>query len=187
MPPLCLFDRLRIMPEFKVKSQKSKVKSLFCTLFLLFFFSFSVIPVFAATPTPTTAAAITGSPTCDLCGFCAGGVKPGNWDQCNTCLYDPSGAIIEGNYWTVAGCWSTKPELFVKSILSIVFGISGGLAFLAFIGGSIMVLTSSGDPEKLNNGKSIVVSSIFGLLLIVFSVFLLRFVGVEILKIPGFG
>ena len=141
----------------------------------------------AATPTPTTPAAITGSPTCDLCGFCAGGVKPGNWDQCNTCLYAPSGEIIEGNYWTVAGCWSTKPELFVKSILSIVFGISGGLAFLAFIGGSIMVLTSSGDPEKLNNGKSIVVSSIFGLLLIVFSVFLLRFVGVEILRLPWFG
>ena len=101
--------------------------------------------------------------------------------------HEKSGSIIEGNYWTVAGCWSTKPELFVKSILSIVFGISGGLAFLAFIGGSIMVLTSSGDPEKLNNGKSIVVSSIFGLLLIVFSVFLLRFVGVEILRLPWFG
>ncbi len=129
----------------------------------------------------------TGSPSCDLCGQCAGGPKPANWDQCYACIYDNTGNVKPKFYWTVAGCLSTKPELFVKSILSIVFAVSGGLAFLAFIAGSAMVLTSSGDPEKLNNGKSIVVSSIFGLLLILFSVFLLKFVGVDILRIPGFG
>ncbi len=132
-------------------------------------------------------APITGSPSCDLCGFCAGGTKPTNWETCHTCLYDTNGGMQPNNYWTVAGCLSTKPEKFVQSILSIVFAVSGGLAFMAFLAGSAMVLTSGGDPGKLNNGKSIIVSSVFGLLLILFSIFLLRFVGVEILRIPGFG
>lgn len=127
------------------------------------------------------------SPTCDLCGLCSGGIKPVEWDRCHACVYDDSGNVKPGTYWTVVGCLSTKPELFVKSILSIVFAVSGGLAFLAFIGGSVMVLTSTGNPEKLNNGKSILVSSVFGLLLILFSVFLLRVVGLDILRIPGFG
>ncbi|MBI2611630.1 hypothetical protein HYW54_02670 [Candidatus Gottesmanbacteria bacterium] len=126
-------------------------------------------------------------PTCDLCGYCQGQEKPPDHKRCVSCLYDKNGSLKSNTYWTVAGCISTKPDQFVRSILNIVFAISGGLAFLAFIGGSAMILTSSGDPEKLNNGKSIVISSIFGLLLIIFSVFLLRFVGVDVLRVPGFG
>ena len=125
--------------------------------------------------------------TCDLCGFCQGGSKPASYNGCKKCLYDESGNIRADSYWTVAGCYSTRPDMFVKSVLNIVFAVSGGLAFIAFIGGSALILTSSGDPEKLNNGKSIVISSIFGLLLIIFSVFLLRVVGVDILRVPGFG
>lgn len=155
-------------------------------LSLVFSLLVSTNVAFALTPTPTQVA-VTGSPSCDLCGQCSGGPKPANWDKCNACLYKTDGELEQGNYWTVAGCWSTKPELFVKSILNIVFAVSGGLAFLAFLGGSAMVLTSSGNPEKLNNGKSIVVSSIFGLLLIIFSIFILQFVGVTIFHIPGFG
>lgn len=157
-------------------------KILFC---IIFFVIFSGLRQSTLAVSPTVA--ITGSPSCDLCGQCSGGPKPANWDKCNACLYKADGELEQGNYWTVAGCWSTKPELFVKSILNIVFAVSGGLAFLAFLGGSAMVLTSSGNPEKLNNGKSIVVSSIFGLLLIIFSIFILQFVGVTIFHIPGFG
>jgi hypothetical protein len=35
-------------------------------------------------------------------------------------------------------------------------------------------------------GKDIIFSSIFGILLILFSIFLLHFVGYDILRIPGF-
>lgn len=137
------------------------------------------IPVSAATPTP--------QPTCDQCGWCSTATqpkpKPPNWTSCQQCLAKPR------SYFTVFGCISTDPSgaPFVKSILSIVFGISGGIAFLVVIMGSGTILTSAGNPERLQAGKDMVTSSLIGIFLIIFSVFLLRVVGFDILKIPGFG
>lgn len=142
-----------------------------------------VTPVFAQTISPT------GEPTCDLCGWCNAQINPTpppNWQKCHDCLYDPYGNEATGSYYTVFGCIATQPEAFVKSILSIVFGVSGGIAFLAVIAGSGIVLTSGGYPERLQTGKDIIFSSIFGILLILFSIFLLHFVGYDILRIPGF-
>ena len=131
----------------------------------------------------------TGIPTCDLCGWCNQAVnpQPPDWNACRQCLYDVTGAEIKGNYYTVLGCFSTKPEKFVQSILSVVFGMAGGIAFMAVLYGSAVVLTSSGNPEKIQGGKDMIQNSIIGILIIVFSVFLLRIVGFDILKIPGFG
>ncbi len=140
-------------------------------------------PIFAEDPTPTA------QPTCDMCGWCNKDInpKPSSWDKCNNCLYKSDGSQREHTYYTVLGCFSTQSDLFVKSILSFVFGIAGGIAFLAVLAGSSIILTSSGDPQKLQQGKEIIISSISGILLIVFSVFLLKVVGVDILSLPGFG
>lgn len=162
-------------------------------LFSFLFFSFPRSILSAPTITPADTTAPTGAPTCDLCGWCnryyitPTPAPPANWQQCSSCLYDASGGRIEGNYYTVIGCLSAKPEFFVKTILNIVFGIAGGLAFLAFLSGSTIVLTSSGNPIRLQTGKDIIASSLFGLLLIIFAVFLLRLVGFDILQLPGFG
>ena len=64
--------------------------------------------------------------------------------------------------------------------------MAGGIGFLAVLAGSTMVLTSSGNPERLKDGKDLIVSSILGILIILFAIFLLRVVGVDILNIPGF-
>lgn len=58
---------------------------------------------------------------------------------------------------------------------------------MAILYGSATVLISSGNPEKIQAGKDMIVNSLIGILIIVFSVFLLRVVGLDILKIPGFG
>jgi len=93
---------------------------------------------------------------------------------------------IPKHYYTVLGCLSTVPGVFVQSSLKIVFALSGGIAFLSVLYGSVLVLTSSGDPKKLKNGKDTILYSLIGLFLIIFSVFLLRTVGYDILRIPGF-
>lgn len=159
-------------------------KRLFLLSVICYLLSVFLYPVLAQEPpTPTT------PPTCDICGWCnpQSNPKPPTWDSCNRCLYTSDGTPREHTYYTAVGCLSTQSDLFVKSILSIVFGISGGIAFLAVLAGSITVLTSSGNPQRLQNGKDIITSSIFGILLILFSVFLLRTVGFDILRIPGFG
>ena len=81
----------------------------------------------------------------------------------------------------------TEPGAFVNTVLKIALGIAGGIAFLLMVFGAFRLMTSTGNPEGVQEGWSILTSAIVGLLFIIFSVFLLRVIGVDILKIPGFG
>jgi hypothetical protein len=64
-------------------------------------------------------------------------------------------------------------------------GVAGGVAFVLMVFAAFQIMTSSGDPRRLQAGKELLTSAIAGLLLIIFSVYILRIVGVDILKIPG--
>lgn len=142
-------------------------------------------------------------------------VIPEGWESCRKCLYPlttnannpdlretvkidpatgkaPTPAI--GHYQTAIGCISTSnfrtfgsASGLVQVMLNVVFGVTGGIAFLYIIYGSITILTSRADPEKLNHGKRLIVGSIIGLLFSVGAVFIVNFVATNILKIPGFG
>ena len=87
---------------------------------------------------------------------------------------------------TALGCIPTEPAELVKWILKYAILMGGGIAFLLSVWGGATILLSAGNPEKINEGRDIIVSAISGLLFIVFSVFLLRLIGVDILGIPGF-
>lgn len=93
------------------------------------------------------------------------------------------GTVID----TALGCIDVSGTNFVTKLLSFGIGIAGGIAFLLIIFGGFQILTSAGNPERLNAGKELISSAITGLLLIVFSVFLLKFIGVDLLCVPGFG
>lgn len=89
--------------------------------------------------------------------------------------------------WTAIGCIPTDPGAFIKKFVTFGAGLAGGIAFLLILFGGFQVMTSTGNPEKLNAGKELVVSAIAGLLLVIFSIFLLKIIGYNILGIPGFG
>jgi len=92
-----------------------------------------------------------------------------------------------GDSWTALGCITTSsPQEFIAWLLKSVIGIAGGIAFLLMLWGGFQIITSTGDPEKLNKGKEILTSAIIGLVVIIFSVFLLKLIGVDILQLPGF-
>lgn len=88
---------------------------------------------------------------------------------------------------TAIGCIPTDPAALFTKFFQFGIGIAGGIAFLLILFGGFQILTSAGNPEQMNEGKELVTSAIAGLLLIIFSVFLLRVIGVTILGIPGFG
>lgn len=90
---------------------------------------------------------------------------------------------------TAIGCIPilTTKEAFLSFVLKWAIGIGGGIAFLLIIYSSFMIMTSQGNPERLQAGKELLTSAISGLILLIFSVFILRIIGIDILQLPGFG
>ena len=87
---------------------------------------------------------------------------------------------------TALGCIPTKPQGFITWVFKFAAFIGGGIAFLLMGWGAFLMITSAGNPEQIQAGREIMISAGTGLLFIIFSVFILRLIGVDILKIPGF-
>lgn len=116
-----------------------------------------------------------GSVGTSACGFIQGAEK----GTCQSC-FDGGGA------WTGIGCLGgDSPTAFIASFIKIATGIGGGIAFLLILFSGFQTMMSAGNPEKLHAAKELMTAAISGLLLIIFSVFLLKLIGVDILAIPG--
>lgn len=147
-----------------------------------------------------------GEPCCNLAGgppnFCQVGLICVN----GTCVDDPqstttplprgvsnpnmenndSSPLKENCIDTAIGCVPIEEQQdFVTFILKLAIGIAGGIAFILIVISSFQIMTSQEDPKRLQAGKELLSSAIMGLILLIFSVFILRIIGVEILKIPG--
>lgn len=112
-------------------------------------------------------------------------IKP---TACGCVKQDERGRCVEPEgIETAIGCFPTEPKAIMTWFLTVGAVVGGAVAFLRMIWGAFLTIMSSGDPEKLKEGQETIVSAIEGLLLIIFAVFILRLLGVTILKIPGFG
>lgn len=105
-------------------------------------------------------------------------------------VYDPtcsSGTSYYGfsGVKTALGCLPTDPQYFINLATPWAIGIGAGIAFLLGVFGAVMIVLSAGNPEKMQAGKEMITSAIGGLILIIFSVFILRIIGVDILKLFG--
>jgi hypothetical protein len=66
-------------------------------------------------------------------------------------------------------------------------GIGGGIAFLLIIYGGFLVMTSTGDPKRLQAGQELLTSAIGGLILLILSMFILNVIGINVLGLDKFG
>jgi len=107
-------------------------------------------------------------------------IPPGNQKQkCEQC--HPEGI------WTAVGCIKTNATSIVTEVVQIGLGLAGGIALLMIIAAGFLFSTSQNDPKKVTEARDLITSAIIGLLFIVFSITILQFIGVSILRIPGFG
>jgi len=98
------------------------------------------------------------------------------------------GTCGSNEFDTAIGCIpASSSDRFIEWVLRWSFGIGGGIAFLLIIISGFQIITSSGDPKKIQTGRELLTAAISGLILLIFSVFILRLIGVDILGIPGFG
>ncbi len=89
--------------------------------------------------------------------------------------------------WTAVGCVPSNPESIIKMVVSVGLAVGGGVVLIMILVGSFMLSVSQGDPNKTKEAKEIITSAVIGLLFVIFSVTILQFIGVSVLKIPGFG
>lgn len=107
------------------------------------------------------------------------------WCDCASPLSPLPGTKLK----TAIGCIPvlSSKEAFLGFILKWTIGIGGGIAFLLIIYAGFMLMTAQGNPERIQAGKELMTSAISGLILLIFSIVILRIIGIDILGIPGFG
>lgn len=94
----------------------------------------------------------------------------------------------QNGLWSGLGCLPLDINTLITSfVLSTGIGLGGGFALLCIIYAAFMMQSSQGNPEKLKKAQEMITSCIMGLMLIIFSVFIMKLIGVNILRIPGFG
>ncbi len=76
---------------------------------------------------------------------------------------------------------------FLSSVLRWAVGVGSGIAFLLMLYAGFMIMTAAGNPERIKAGQELLTSAVAGLILLIFSVFILRFIGVDILGLDAFG
>src|SRR3989344_2245397 len=129
------------------------------------------------------------SDVCSSCNYCGDGIcqvgepEAGCPDDCALNLF-PAGYLCNGGNGidTAFGCLMfVSPIALSNQAFRIGIGIAGGIAFLLIALSGGLIATSQGDPDRLSAGKALFISSVGGLLLVIFSVFILRLFGVDVL------
>lgn len=119
-------------------------------------------------------------------------------DDCATLLIDNTTNLAKnqvkaGRQFTGLGCVTSGTGVgfqdgapsVVQAMLNVIFGLSGGIAFIYLMYGGFIYMTSQADPEQLNYGRRLITGAIVGLIITFGSVFLVNLIGSGILKIPG--
>lgn len=95
---------------------------------------------------------------------------------------DPSAKGIK----TAIGCVPTNPIEFGRTLIRFSIGIGGGIALLMMIIASFQMITSAGNADRLKAGQERFKNAVIGLLFIIFSVLLMRLIGIDILGLGKF-
>lgn len=121
------------------------------------------------------------TPVTNLEKICTLYIKSDELQTCKDCVN--SGGILSG-----IGCIPLKLSNFISNfLLGRLIGLGGIIALICIIYAAFQMQTSSGNPEKIKKAQEYLTSCVMGLMLIIFSVFIMRLIGVDILRIPGFG
>lgn len=114
----------------------------------------------------------------DLCKPISSASEKG---KCGTCH-------SEGGIWTSLGCVDGNLQYFIeRTLLGMGMGFAGGMTLLCIIFAAFQMQTSRGNPEKIKKAQELLTSCVVGLMVIIFSILILKIIGVDILRIPGFG
>lgn len=120
-----------------------------------------------------------GSRLCCYDSLLGGGNPTSKSDILTTCPNSKDQGIQ-----TAIGCIPiTSQEGLVGFFLRWAIGVGGGIAFLLILYAGFQIMTSQGDPNRLKAGQELLTAAISGLIMLIFSIFILRVIGIDILGI----
>lgn len=102
-----------------------------------------------------------------------------------TCSVAAASAPFNSVVSTEVGKIDADPNSLILTFTRIFSGIGGGASLLLLLSGAAGYLTSSGNPEAIAEAQQTIVHALGGLFLVFLSIFLFRFIGVDVLGIPG--
>jgi len=98
----------------------------------------------------------------------------------------PQGNCASGHVDTALGCIPTDTSKFLATFFPWAIGIAGGVAFILAAFGVILRIISAGNPEQLQKANELIIAAVTGLLVVIFSVTLLKIISVDTLQLPIF-
>jgi len=99
---------------------------------------------------------------------------PTNNASCRSCLNS-------GGLWLAVGCVDPTPLGLITGIIRIALGIMGGVSLILIIIAGIAL--QSGDEKRIEDAKKELIAVLSGVAVLVFSVLILRIIGVNVLDI----
>lgn len=117
-------------------------------------------------------------------------------------FYNKQVTPAPGKYFTAIGCIDTALGVgaedgsfqtregqgsVVNQLLIVINNIAGALAFVYLVYGAYTIMTAKGEPLRLAQGRSIIVSAIAGIIFLFTLGLILNLIANGILRIPGFG
>jgi len=85
-------------------------------------------------------------------------------------MVNENGEYRRTGIWTAVGCISTDLGGFVTEfIYGIGLKFAGAVAFLYFLYGAFLYLTSGGNPEKVTSGRKTITYAVIGYALLLLS------------------
>jgi len=99
---------------------------------------------------------------------------PTNKISCRSCLNS-------GGLWLAVGCVDPTPLGLITGIIRIALGIMGGVSLILIIIAGIAL--QSGDEKRIEDAKKELIAVLSGVAVLVFSVLILRIIGVNVLDI----
>ena len=79
-----------------------------------------------------------------------------------------------------------SPGGFASSLYGIGLSFIGVVALLFIVYGGFLILTSQGNPEQVDKGKSYITYSVIGVVLAIAGYALYQILAIDVIKIPGF-
>lgn len=104
---------------------------------------------------------------------------------CEVCSSETDDEGRPLNVYTALGCVPIDERGFLRQAITLLLSVSGIVALLSILAGAFLLSTSQGDTNQVKKARELITAAVSGLLFIIFSVIILDFIGVQILRIPG--